>query len=423
MSAMEDEVALKRGYSIPRIKGKTPLPRSLSIILKTDQGGISFRPPAPGIYENVAELDFRSLYPNIMRYHNVSGETINCLRCEKDGTKQVVPFTPYHTCSKRKGIVGDTISTLLDRREELIEELKRNLSMKEKLAITNRSEAIKWCLVTSFGYTGYKNAKYGRREAHEAITAWGRECLLSAKEIAEDRGYIFLHGLTDSLWLWKGGEKFSKDEILEITNEIYNSIQIPIIHEANYSFLVFPESKVKKGNTVATRYYGRKENGELKIRGYMVRKSDVPKIIHTFQEELFKEIGTCQSAKELELLDTKLYKIYCRYYTYITSGKLPLDELLVNKHVSGKSKDYTQNNASKIILQKLETDELEHVGGDRIEYIVFDSRARDPSKRYISIMEYDFKKGYDIQWYCRELRRAFEEVRFRETDTLFPGWV
>jgi hypothetical protein len=36
-----------------------------------------------------------------------------------------------------------------------------------------------------FGFLGYRNARFGRIEAHEATTAWGREKLLSAKEIAE----------------------------------------------------------------------------------------------------------------------------------------------------------------------------------------------------------------------------------------------
>ena len=48
------------------------------------------------------------------------------------------------------------------------------------------ASAEKWLLVTCFGYLGYKNARFGRIEAHEAVTAYGREALLRAKEAAED---------------------------------------------------------------------------------------------------------------------------------------------------------------------------------------------------------------------------------------------
>jgi DNA polymerase-2 len=66
-----------------------------------------------------------------------------------------------------------------------------------------RQTAIKWTLVTCFGYLGYRNARFGRIEAHEAVTAFGREKLLQAKEICEERGFELLHALTDSIWIRK----------------------------------------------------------------------------------------------------------------------------------------------------------------------------------------------------------------------------
>jgi DNA polymerase-2 len=51
-------------------------------------------------------------------------------------------------------------------------------------------------LVTCFGYLGYKNARFGKIEAHEAVTAYGRDKLLCAKEIFEAAGFTVLHGLT-----------------------------------------------------------------------------------------------------------------------------------------------------------------------------------------------------------------------------------
>ncbi len=59
--------------------------------------------------------------------------------------------------------------------------------------------------MTCFGYLGYKNARFGRIEAHEAVTAHGRDKLLTAKEISEAAGFTVLHGLTDCLWLQKAG--------------------------------------------------------------------------------------------------------------------------------------------------------------------------------------------------------------------------
>ena len=52
-----------------------------------------------------------------------------------------------------------------------------------------RTSSLKMLLVCCFGYMGYKAAKFGRIESHEAISALGREALLRAKEAAEDMGF------------------------------------------------------------------------------------------------------------------------------------------------------------------------------------------------------------------------------------------
>jgi DNA polymerase elongation subunit (family B) len=75
----------------------------------------------------------------------------------------------------------------------------------EAVQYKERQTTLKWMLVTCFGYLGYKNARFGRIEAHEAVTAHGRDKLLTAKEISEAAGFTVLHGLTDCLWLQKVG--------------------------------------------------------------------------------------------------------------------------------------------------------------------------------------------------------------------------
>jgi hypothetical protein len=64
---------------------------------------------------------------------------------------------------------------------------------------------MKWLLVCCFGYTGYKNARFGKIAAHEAINAVARETLLVAKELAEGQGHELIHALVDSLYVWKEG--------------------------------------------------------------------------------------------------------------------------------------------------------------------------------------------------------------------------
>jgi DNA polymerase, archaea type len=57
-------------------------------------------------------------------------------------------------------------------------------------------------LVTCFGYTGYRNAKFGQIQVHERITETSRELLMrrSRRGLAENMGYEVLHGIVDCLW-------------------------------------------------------------------------------------------------------------------------------------------------------------------------------------------------------------------------------
>ena len=47
-------------------------------------------------------------------------------------------------------------------------------------------------LVTCFGYTGYRNAKFGQIQVHERITETSRELLMQIKEMAEEMGFEVL---------------------------------------------------------------------------------------------------------------------------------------------------------------------------------------------------------------------------------------
>src|SRR5919202_369666 len=142
-----------------------------------DKGGFIFE-SKPGAYEQVTEFDFVSLYPNIMMKKNVSSETINCDCCRID-QDNIVPGLEhlYHTCKKKTGIVPLSLKTVLDRRLEY-KNRKKNIShycsyynydhlstndtnnKKDELlnCYDNRQAALKWILVTSFGYLGFSNS-------------------------------------------------------------------------------------------------------------------------------------------------------------------------------------------------------------------------------------------------------------------------
>ncbi|WP_075057216.1 hypothetical protein [Thermogymnomonas acidicola] len=96
-----------------------------------------------------------------------------------------------------------------------------------------RDTALKWLLLTSFGYTGYKNARFGKIEVHEMVTAIGRKLLARAAAIAMEEGFEVIHGIVDSLWLRGGG---SIDRVLERVRE---ETRLDIVLDSHYRWIVF----------------------------------------------------------------------------------------------------------------------------------------------------------------------------------------
>jgi len=174
ISSYEVFEALRRGVAVPFRKRDAESVRDISVLKASDRGGMIFQ-PEPGVYEKVHQIDFTSLYPSIIVKYNISPETID------------------HP--ELKGFLSTILSSLLNLRIETKRMKKTNPDYKGIDSI------LKWMLVTCFGYTGYRNAKFGQIQVHERITETSRELLMQIKELAEEMGFEVLHGIVDCLWV------------------------------------------------------------------------------------------------------------------------------------------------------------------------------------------------------------------------------
>ncbi|MCB0117434.1 MAG: hypothetical protein KDD72_00285 [Anaerolineales bacterium] len=174
ITAMQMLTALCNGIMVPVQKQQVEGRKTLSELIRADHGGLIYQ-PLIGLHGNVAQIDFSSMYPAIMVKHNISPETVGL----ENAPEGLIPKTLRPLLEKRlmlKNILSD-----LDPRDCRVEILKA------------RAAALKWLLVVCFGYLGYKNARFGKIESHEAVTAMSRELMLQAKEVAEDMGFTVLH--------------------------------------------------------------------------------------------------------------------------------------------------------------------------------------------------------------------------------------
>ena len=222
ITAMQMLTAMKTGVMIPLHKQQAEGSKTLAGLIRADKGGLIYQPTL-GVHRDVAQIDFASMYPSIMVHHNVSPETLG-----KEDSKQ--------------GLIPQTLQPLLEKRlklKELLTDLdERDCQVK---VLKQRAAALKWLLVVCFGYLGYKNARFGKIESHEAVTAISRELMLQAKEVAEELGFEILHMYVDSLFVQKKGLK-EKQDFEPLLLAITEQTKIPIMIEGVYRWVCFPPS-------------------------------------------------------------------------------------------------------------------------------------------------------------------------------------
>ncbi|HJU60281.1 MAG TPA: DNA polymerase domain-containing protein, partial [Nitrososphaeraceae archaeon] len=260
--------ATKKDLLIPWKPLLNEHPKNMIELFLADRGGLILEPKV-GIHEQVAEFDFVSLYPNIMLKRNVSAETVSC-ECCFDNPLFKIPEINYHICN-RKGLIPESLEIVLKKRLRYKDLKNKTSNPLLKSIYDKRQSALKWILVTSFGYLGFSNAKFGRIDAHIAVCAFARNILSHTMHIAEDMGFDVLHGIVDSIWVKKRSKKdddvIIKNDYFKLKETIESNTEFDISFEGIYKWIAFLPSEINSHLPVLNRYFGVFEDGTLKVRG------------------------------------------------------------------------------------------------------------------------------------------------------------
>jgi DNA polymerase-2 len=403
ISYMQMELAHRDGVLIPEQKAEPEDPKSPDELLTADRGGLVFVPKL-GFFPNVAELDFVSEYPSIMARFNISPETVNCPCCPET---PLVPELGYRVCQRRRGITSRVVERLIAKRAEWKRRMQAGpiLSGNRNKHYKLERDALKWLLVCCFGYTGYKNARFGKIEAHEAINAYARETLLVAKELAEGHGFELIHGLVDSLYVQKPGA--TREDYESLTREIAERTRLPLAIEAIYRYVVFLPSKQFEDVPVPNRFFAVSEEGELKVRGLESRRHDTPPLIARMQKEVLALLaeardydGYCRHLEEA-------VRLVRRYEDRLANGEIPVEDLIVSKRLTRAPRDYRKASHTAIAAQQLFGRGVRLRPGQTIEYIFTDADSPVPNDRVRAYAAWEGFHGYDRAKYHALLREAF----------------
>jgi DNA polymerase-2 len=310
---------MQNGILVPWHKQQVEKPKTAIDLLQRDQGGMIYQ-PLVGLHASVGMVDFISMYPSLMVKCNISPE--------------VPPPTRLGVSEYPPGLVPLTLAPLLEKRITLKHRANSLPHWDPRRAKDKaRSQAYKWLLVTCFGYLGYKNARFGRIESHEAVTTWGREALLTAKEAAEDLGYTVLQMYVDGLWVQQAG-KTKPEEFNPLLEEIAARTHLPVGLDGVFRWVAFLPSRVDSRVPVPNRYFGIYQDGTFKVRGIDVRRRDTPEFIGDVQMEVLRTLGRAEQADELDELVPETMKVVRRRLMQLKTGRVPLEKLLVTQKLS-----------------------------------------------------------------------------------------
>jgi DNA polymerase I len=395
LTALQVRAARDRGVLVPWRSWRHEFFKTARQLHAADRGGVTLAPEV-GVHETVHEVDFASLYPNIIRTRNVSPDAI---RCDCHADRADVPELGYAICDER-GYLPDVLGPLIDTREDIKRELTRTEDPDRRAALEGRSSAIKWILVSCFGYQGFSNAKFGRIECHEAINAFAREILLDAKATLEAGGWRVLHGIVDSLWVT--AREADPTPLSTLCERVSDEAGIRLEHEAAYDWVAFvPRADDEVG--ALTRYFGALRDGGYKYRGIECRKDSTPPLVADAQRDL---VRVFDETRDPEAVCARLREWVGR----LARGAVAPEDLLVETRVSKSVEAYEAETRTVAALRRSADLGLARAPGQRVSYVVVDDDAAGRARVRVAAELDGDSVAYDTAFYRDLLVRAAESV-------------
>lgn len=150
----------------------------------------------PGLYQQVLVLDFKSLYPSIIRTFMVDPYALaqgTGTECEPE---DLVPGFNRAIFNRKEAILPGIIETLWQARDRAKREQNAPLS-----------QAIKIIMNSFYGVLGSNVCRFFDQRLSGSITLRGHEILNRTRDkIEQEFGYTVIYGDTDSVFVWLGDD-------------------------------------------------------------------------------------------------------------------------------------------------------------------------------------------------------------------------
>jgi DNA polymerase I len=293
--------------------------------------------PVPGIHFNVIVLDFASLYPSIIKVHNLSYETINC--SHEDCRENEVEGTTHWVCKHRKGLTSFLIGSLRDLRVNYYKHLAKDKTLppEERKLYNVVSQAIKLILNASYGVMGAAIFPLYCLPVADATAALGRTTINRTINKCREIGIRVVYGDTDSIFLSNPDQK----HIEQLVQWARETLGVDLEIDKQYRYVVF--SDLKKN------YLGVLSDGTVDVKGLTGKKSHTPPFIRKAFYDILEILGKINSEKDFESAKEKIKNVIQENAKNLETHKIPLEELSFNVTINKSLSTYGKKTGSKTV--------------------------------------------------------------------------
>ena len=253
--------------------------------------------PVPGVHFNVKVMDFASLYPSIIKVHNLGYQSIRCPH--KECVDNKVPETPHWICTKRKALESLLIGSLRDLRVKWYKPRSKDKSLPREVRSWYNviQSALKVILNASYGVFGAATFDLYCPPVAEATAAIGRHAITETIKKAQGLGIEIIYGDTDSIFL-KG---VSQDQIDALVKWSEKELGMRLEVDKVYRYAVFSSRK--------KNYLGVFLDGNVEVKGLTGKKRHIPLFIKKAFDQMEKRLSQVKSPAEFEETKREIKKI------------------------------------------------------------------------------------------------------------------
>ena len=247
----------------------------------------------PGLYDNVLVLDFKSLYPSIIRTFGIDPYALHA-----PGEDRIEGFAGA-SFAREGAILPDLVRAIWEERDRA-----------KQRGDAAMSQATKILMNSFYGILGATGCRFHDSRLASSITRRGHEIIRRTREVIEQGGETVIYGDTDSLFVLLGrgvGETAARGRGAEVaarlnawwrrTVEREHRLESFLEVEFETHFLKFLMPTVRGDVTGSKKRYAglvriRDGGHDLVFKGLESVRTDWTPLARAFQRELYRRVFT-----------------------------------------------------------------------------------------------------------------------------------